>query len=55
MVDWNHFKLSKEQVEQFWRDGFLESIPILTTEQCDLLLNEYQYYTVCEYGFMLTI
>jgi len=44
-ADWNQWKLSSSQVEQYWRDGFLSDIPILTPEQCDLILQEYNYYT----------
>jgi hypothetical protein len=42
--DWNEYRLSTEQVAQYWRDGYLANIPILTDEQCDLILKEYDYY-----------
>lgn len=42
--DWSNFKLSDELVAKFWREGHLTNIPILTPEQCDLILQEYRFY-----------
>ncbi|KAL3885171.1 hypothetical protein ACJMK2_025266 [Sinanodonta woodiana] len=33
--DWAKFKLTDEQIEQYWKDGYLLNIPVLTHEQCD--------------------
>ncbi|XP_038066209.1 probable phytanoyl-CoA dioxygenase [Patiria miniata] len=41
-ADWSRFKLSQEQVDQFWRDGYLTNIPVLSEEQCDKILSDYQ-------------
>ncbi len=38
---WSKYALSSEQVDKFWRDGYLSNIPVLTEDQCDLLLAEY--------------
>lgn len=42
--DWSTFRLISEQVNQFWKDGYIANVPILTPEQCDLILKEYQFY-----------
>lgn len=42
-AEWAKFKLSGEQVEKFWTDGFLLNVPVLTTEQCDRILDDYKY------------
>ncbi|KAH9519045.1 hypothetical protein Btru_008990 [Bulinus truncatus] len=39
--DWSSFKLSAEDVARFQADGFINHVPVLTHEQCDLLLGEY--------------
>lgn len=33
-------RLSEEQVAQYFRDGFLTNVPVLTEAQCDLLLEQ---------------
>ena len=40
------FKLTNEQIEQFWRDGYLLHVPVLTPEQCDKILEDYKYFLV---------
>jgi hypothetical protein len=41
-VDWRGYQLSQEQVEQFWREGYLSNIPVLSEDQCQLLLSDYR-------------
>ena len=43
---WSKFKLSPEQVEQYWSDGYLSNIPVLTDDQCDKLLEDYKTFLV---------
>lgn len=38
------FKLTNEKIEQFWKDGFLLNIPVLTHEQCDKILEDYKFF-----------
>ena len=40
--DWCRFKLSPEQVDRFWQEGYLTNIPVLSEEQCDKILLDYQ-------------
>ncbi|XP_072049050.1 phytanoyl-CoA dioxygenase domain-containing protein 1 homolog [Amphiura filiformis] len=40
--EWGKFKLSEEQVAQFWRDGFITNVPVLSEQQCDKILQDYQ-------------
>ncbi|WAR04297.1 hypothetical protein MAR_019666 [Mya arenaria] len=42
--DWVPMKLSEAQIDQFWRDGFLLNIPVLSHEQCDKVLDDYKYF-----------
>ncbi|XP_045209550.2 phytanoyl-CoA dioxygenase domain-containing protein 1-like isoform X1 [Mercenaria mercenaria] len=42
--DWSRFKFSQDQVDKFWKDGFLLNVPVLTHKQCDLLLEDYKYF-----------
>ena len=45
-ADWLQYELSSEQVEQFWRDGYLSNIRVLSDDQCDKLLKEYSVFLV---------
>ncbi|XP_074652703.1 phytanoyl-CoA dioxygenase domain-containing protein 1 homolog [Tubulanus polymorphus] len=36
--EWNKFKLTDAQINQYWKDGFLLNVPVLTTEQ------DYKYF-----------
>jgi hypothetical protein len=45
-ADWAKFEFSQEQVDTFWRDGFVKNIRVLTEYQCDRILNDYTYFTV---------
>ncbi|CAI8052126.1 hypothetical protein GBAR_LOCUS28537 [Geodia barretti] len=40
--DWISHQLSQEQVDQFWRDGYLSNIPVLAQKQVQLLLKDYK-------------
>lgn len=37
-----HHLLSDSLVEEFWRNGFIANVPVLTSDQCDQLLRDYQ-------------
>jgi len=41
-----HFQLTPEQVEQYWEEGYLSNIPVLSEEQCDKLLKDYNKFLV---------
>ncbi|KAL4229182.1 hypothetical protein ACF0H5_012220 [Mactra antiquata] len=43
-IDWGQYKLRQEQIDQFWKDGYLLNIPVLTYEQCDKILQDYKYF-----------
>lgn len=43
---WDKYHLSQEQVDQFWENGFLSSIPVLSEEQCDKILKDYTTFLV---------
>ncbi|XP_064623781.1 phytanoyl-CoA dioxygenase domain-containing protein 1-like [Lineus longissimus] len=42
--EWSKFKLSQEQIDTFWRDGFLLHVPVLSHEDCDRILEDYRYF-----------
>lgn len=42
--EWNKFKLSQDQIDTFWKDGFLLNVPVLTPQQCDMILEDYRYF-----------
>ena len=44
--EWDKFKLTPEQVEQFWRDGYLSNIQVLSEQQCHKLLEDYKTFLV---------
>lgn len=48
--EWNQFQLTPEQVEQYWRNGYISNIPVLTSEQCDKLLEDYKKFLVSVSG-----
>ena len=45
--EWRQCELSKEQVEEFWERGFLTNVRVLTDEQCDQIIKDYQQFLVC--------
>lgn len=47
------FKLTDEQVEQYWRDGYISNIPVLTEEQCDKLLEDYSKFLVSKLSYLV--
>jgi hypothetical protein len=38
--DWQKYKLTEQQIEQFNRDGYIKNIPVLSEQQCDILLRD---------------
>lgn len=38
--DWQKYKLNDQQIQQFHRDGYIKNIPVLSEQQCDILLKE---------------
>ncbi|KAK3586616.1 hypothetical protein CHS0354_029495 [Potamilus streckersoni] len=42
--DWAKFTLNPEKVEQYWKDGYLLNIPVLTHDQCDRIIEDYKYF-----------
>ncbi|XP_064389044.1 uncharacterized protein LOC135337076 [Halichondria panicea] len=36
------YQLSVEQVDRFWRDGYLSNVRVLSEEQCEQILAEYE-------------
>ncbi len=44
--EWEELKLTPKQVDQFWRDGYISNIPVLTDEQCQKLLDDYKVFLV---------
>ncbi|ESO93738.1 hypothetical protein LOTGIDRAFT_203077 [Lottia gigantea] len=40
--EWNKFKLSEKEIEEFWRDGYLLNKQVLTEKQCDQILEDYR-------------
>ncbi|RUS75247.1 hypothetical protein EGW08_016996 [Elysia chlorotica] len=43
-ADWATHRLTNEQIDTFWRDGFLNHVPLLSVEQCDAILKEYDIF-----------
>ena len=48
--EWEQFKLTPEQVEQYWTNGYLSNIPVLSDDQCKKLLDEYKVFLVCVFS-----
>ena len=44
--DWQQYRLTEEQLEQYWADGYLSNIKVLSEEQCDILLEDYKLFLV---------
>ncbi|CAL4062530.1 unnamed protein product [Meganyctiphanes norvegica] len=42
---WSSHLLSNDQVEAFWRDGYLLNVPLLSHQDCDRILDDYNYFT----------
>ena len=43
---WNKFSLTDEQVDQYWEHGYLTNVPVLSNEQCDMILEDYKHFLV---------
>ncbi|KAL5019597.1 hypothetical protein ScPMuIL_002489 [Solemya velum] len=43
-AEWRSFRFTPEQVSQYWRDGYISNIPVLTPDQCDRILADYTYF-----------
>lgn len=43
---WQQYKLTNEQVDQYWTNGYLPNIKVLSEEQCDKLLEDYKLFLV---------
>ena len=50
--EWGKFQLTPEQVEQFWRDGYISNIPVLSEEQVSKLLEDYKTFLVSALMFL---
>ena len=44
--EWQQYQLTQDQIDQFWHDGYLTNLPVLSSEQCDKLLKEYSVFLV---------
>ena len=44
--EWKVHKLSSEKVAEYWERGFLTNVKVLTEEQCDQILQDYQHFLV---------
>lgn len=42
--EWSKYLLTDDQVRQFWKDGFLLNIPLLTPDQCQKIKEDYKYF-----------
>ena len=45
-AEWSKHQLNDAQVEQFWSQGYLSNIPVLSVEQCEKLLKDYWTFLV---------
>ena len=41
LAEYDRLKLTSEQVDKYWEQGYLSNIPVLSEEQCDTLLKDY--------------
>ena len=44
--EWKAHELSSEKVAEYWERGFLTKVKVLTEEQCDQILQDYQHFLV---------
>ncbi|XP_062500241.1 phytanoyl-CoA dioxygenase domain-containing protein 1 homolog [Corticium candelabrum] len=44
-AEWSKFRLTQKQIDQYWQQGYLSNIPVLTEEQCDRILDDYKLFT----------
>ena len=45
--EWRQFELPQEKVEEFWEKGFVTNVRVLTEEQCQQIIQDYQQFLVC--------
>ncbi|XP_076438394.1 L-proline trans-4-hydroxylase-like [Babylonia areolata] len=41
---WRKYQWPAERVDQFFKDGFVSNVPVLSTSQCDRLLEDYRFF-----------
>ena len=46
--EWRQHQLPNEKVEEFWERGYLANVRVLTEEQCDQILSDYQHFLVSD-------
>ena len=44
--EWHKYKLTQEQVDSYWTNGYLPNIRVLSEDQCDKLLEDYKVFLV---------
>lgn len=49
------YELSQELVDEFWRNGFIANVPVLSEKQCDLLLRDCNTLQVCWLDWLLAV
>jgi hypothetical protein len=42
--EWCKFRLSQKQIDKYWEQGYLANLPVLTEEECDRILEDYQLF-----------
>ena len=47
---WNRFMWTEDKIKEFWTEGVVMNVPLLTEEQCDRIRNDYKFFTVCSTG-----
>lgn len=50
--EWRQHQLPNEKVEEFWERGYLANVRVLTEEQCDQILSDYQHFLVSDWVVM---
>lgn len=53
--DWQQYRLTEEQIDQYWANGYLPNIKVLSEEQCDKLLADYKLFLVSTYCFLFAL
>lgn len=41
-AEYEQLKLTPEQIDMYWEQGYLSNIPVLSEEQCEILLKDYR-------------
>lgn len=42
--EWRQYELPQEQIDRYWRDGYIEGVPVLSEAQVDALLEVYKIF-----------